>query len=121
MNKKTTSYLSELLTYMSPCHFNSCVPVNVAEKPEAKAFRIGGVSETVHGQRRLRGVERLTHPLVQLVVGYGAPESWFTVGDGLKICRLKKTVKKSENTATSTTKTSMCYMCVFLTQAVTDW
>lgn len=90
MNKKTTSYLSELLTYMSPCHFNSCVPVNIAEKPEAKAFRIGGVSETVHGQRRLRGVERLTHPLVQLVVGYGAPESWFTVGDGLKICRLKK-------------------------------
>lgn len=74
---------------MSPRHLNGCVPVDVAEQAETKAFRVGGVGEAVHRQRRLRGVERLPHPLVQLVVGYRAPESWFAVGNWLKVWKAK--------------------------------
>jgi len=71
---------------MSPCHFHSCVPVYVAEKPETEAFRVGGVGEAIDCQRWLGGVERLSDPLVQLIVGYRAPESGFAVGNRLKVC-----------------------------------
>lgn len=57
-------------TYVSPCHFHSCVPVDVAEQPQTEAFRVGGVGEAIDRQRRLRGVERLSDSLVQLIVGY---------------------------------------------------
>lgn len=70
---------------MPPGHLNRGVPVDVAEQPQAEALRVGGVGEAVHRQGRLRGVERLPHPLVQLVVGDGAPEGRLAVGDGLQV------------------------------------
>lgn len=70
---------------MSPRHFHRCVSVDVAEQPETEAFRVGRVGESVDCQGRLRGVERLSDPLVELVVHDRAPESWFAVGDGLKV------------------------------------
>lgn len=70
---------------MSPGHFNRGVPVDVAEQPQTEALRVGGVGEAIHRQRGLRGVEGLPHPLVQLVVGDGAPEGRFAVGDRLQV------------------------------------
>lgn len=70
---------------MSPRHLYRCVSVDVAEQSETEALRVGGVGESVDRQGRLRGVERLSDPLVQLVVHYRAPESRLTVGDGLQV------------------------------------
>lgn len=72
-------------TYMSPGHLDRGVSVNVGEQPQAEALRVGGVREAVDGQRGLGGVEGLSHPLVQFVVGYGAPERWLTIGDWLEV------------------------------------
>lgn len=74
-------------TYVSPGHFHRGVPVDIAEQPQTEALRVGRVGEAVHRQGRLRGVERLPHPLIQLVVGDGAPERRFAVGDRLQVWR----------------------------------
>lgn len=70
---------------MPPGHLHRGVPVDVAEQAQTEAFRVGRVGEAVDGERRLRGVERLSHPLVELIVGYGAPEGRLAVGDGLQV------------------------------------
>lgn len=61
------------------------VAVDVGQQAQAEALRVGGVREAVHRQRRLRGVEGLAHPLVELVVGNGAPEGGLAVRHWLEV------------------------------------
>lgn len=74
------------LTYVSPGHLHRGVPVDVGQQAKAEALRVGGIGEAVHRQRGLRCVKGLAHPLVQLIVGDGAPEGRLRVGDGLQVC-----------------------------------
>lgn len=71
---------------MAPGELHGRVAVDVGQQPQAEALRVGGVGEAIHGHGGLRGVEGLPHPLVELVVGYGAPEGRLTVGHGLQVC-----------------------------------
>lgn len=61
------------------------VAVDVGQQAQAETLRVGGVREAVHRQRRLRGVEGLADPLVQLVVGDGAPEGRLAVRHRLEV------------------------------------
>lgn len=90
MSKTTTlplqlSWPLPLFTYVPPGHLHRGVAVDIAEQAQAEALRVGRVGKSVDGQRGLRGVEGLTHPLVELVVGDGAPECRLAVGDGLQV------------------------------------
>ena len=73
-------------TYMSARELHGGVTVNVGEQTQAEALRVGGVREAVHGEGGLGGVEGLSHPLVQLVVGDGAPKGRLAVGYRLEVC-----------------------------------
>lgn len=73
-------------TYMSPCHFNSCIPVNIAEKPQTEAFRVGGVCESIYCEGGLGGMEGLSYTLVQLIVRDRAPEGRLAVCHRLQVC-----------------------------------
>ena len=70
---------------MSARELHGGVAVNVGEQTQAEALRVGGVREAVHGEGGLGGVEGLSHPLVQLVVGDGAPKGRLTVGHRLEV------------------------------------
>lgn len=70
---------------MSTCQLHGCIAVDVGQQTQAEALRVGGIREAVHRQGGLRGVERLSYSLVQLVVGNRAPERWLTVRDWLKV------------------------------------
>lgn len=78
------------VTDVSPRELHGRVPVDVGQQTEAEALGIGGVSEAIHGHGGLGGVESLSHPLVELVVGYGAPEGRLAVGHRLQICTEQK-------------------------------
>lgn len=71
---------------MPPGHLHSGIPVDVRQQTQAEALRVGRICESVHCQRGLRGVERLPHALVQLVIGYRAPEGGLRVGHRLHVC-----------------------------------
>lgn len=73
------------LTYVPPGHLHSGVPVDIRQQAQAETFRVGRICESVHCQRGLRGVEGLPHALVQLVVGYRAPEGWLRVSHRLQV------------------------------------
>lgn len=74
------------VTDVPPGQLHGRVPVDVGQQAQAEALRVGGVSEAIHGHGGLRGVESLAHPLVELVVGYGAPEGRLAVSHRLQIC-----------------------------------
>lgn len=78
------------VTDVPPRELHGRVPVDVGQQTQAEALRVGGVSESIHGHGGLGGVEGLSHPLVELVVGYGAPKGWLAVGHGLQICTKQK-------------------------------
>lgn len=61
---------------MPPGHLYSGVPVDIRQQAQAETLRVGRICESVHCQRGLRSVEGLPDTLVQLVVGYRAPEGW---------------------------------------------
>lgn len=73
-------------TYVPPGHLHRGVPVDVGQQAQAETLRVRRVCEAVHRQRRLGGVERLADALVQLVVGYRAPEGRLRVGHRLQVC-----------------------------------
>lgn len=81
---------------MAPGELHGRVPVDVGQQTQAEALRVGGVGEAIHGHGGLRGVESLSHPLVELVVGYGAPEGRLAVGHGLQICTKQSQVSHSK-------------------------
>ena len=66
---------------MAPGLFHNGVPVDVGEEPQAEPVPLAGVSEPVHGDAGLTGVEGLAHPSVELVVG---DEAGVGVGHGLQ-------------------------------------
>lgn len=72
-------------TYVPPGHLHSGVPVNVWQQAQAETLRVWWVCESVHCQRGLRGVERLPHALVELVVGYRAPKGRLWVSHRLQV------------------------------------
>lgn len=74
------------VTDVPPGQLHGRVPVDVGQQAQAETLRVGGVSEAIHGHGGLRGVESLPHPLVELVVGYGAPEGRLAVSHRLQIC-----------------------------------
>lgn len=76
-------------TDVPPGELHCCVAVDIGKQAEAEALRIWGVRETIHGHWGLRSVECLSHSLVELIIGNGAPEGWFTIGDWLEICKKK--------------------------------
>ena len=73
------------LTYVPPRHLDLLGAVDVGQQPEAEALAVGGVCEAVDREAGLRGVERLPHPRVQLVVRDRAPEVWLGVRHWLSI------------------------------------
>lgn len=70
-------------TYVSACELYCRVAVHIGQQAQTEAFGVGRVCESVYCEGRLRSVEGLSNTLVQLIVGDGAPESWFTVGHWL--------------------------------------
>lgn len=70
---------------MSARQLHRGVAVHVGQQAQAETLRVGRIREAVHRQRGLRGVEDLPHPLVQLVVGDGAPEGRLAVCHRLKV------------------------------------
>lgn len=78
------------LTYVPPGHLHGGVPVDIRQQAQAETLRVGWICESVHCQRWLRGVEGLPHTLVQLVVGYRAPEGWLWVSHRLQVCSREK-------------------------------
>lgn len=76
---------SPCCTYMPPGHLNSGVPVDVGEQAQTETLWVGRVCKTVHCQRGLWGVEGLSNTLVQLIVGYRAPERRLRVGHRLQV------------------------------------
>ena len=61
------------------------VPVDVGQEAQTEPVPLAGVSEPVHGDAGLAGVEGLPHPRVELVVGDGAPEGGLAVHHGLRL------------------------------------
>lgn len=81
---------------MSARQLHRRVAVHVGQQAQAEALRVGRIREAVHRQRGLRGVEDLSDPLVQLVVGNGAPEGRLTVGHWLKVWQEVKKKRKEK-------------------------
>lgn len=79
------STTGQICTYMSARELHGGVAVDVGEQTQAEALRVGRVREPVHRQRGLGGVEGLADTLVQLVVGYRAPEGRLAVGHRLQV------------------------------------
>ena len=73
-------------TYMPPCHLHLLRSVDVGEEAEAESLRVWRVGESIHGQGRLRGMKRLSHTIIQLVVRYRAPKRRLFVRHRLGIC-----------------------------------
>lgn len=77
-------------TYVSASHLHGGVAVDVRQQAQAETLRVGGICESVHSEGRLRGVESLPDPLVQLIVGYGTPERRLGVGHWLQVYNTKR-------------------------------
>lgn len=75
---------------MSARQLHSWVAVHIGQQAQTETLRVGRVCKAVHRQWGLRGVEDLSHPLVQLIVGNGAPEGRLTVCHWLKIWEQSK-------------------------------
>ena len=70
---------------MAPGLFHHGVPVDVGQEAQTEPVPLAGVSEPVHGDAGLAGVEGLPDPGVELVVGDGAPEGGLAVHHGLRL------------------------------------
>ena len=75
---------------MSPRILYGGVSVDVGEEAQTEPVPLAGVSEPVHGDAGLAGVEGLPHPRVELVVGDGAPEGGLAVHHGLRLQRRRR-------------------------------
>lgn len=62
------------------------VAVDVGEQAQAEALGVGRICKSVHGEGGLGRVKDLSHTLIQLVVGDGAPEGGLAVCDGFQVC-----------------------------------
>lgn len=71
---------------MSARQLHGGVAVDVGEQAQAEAFRVGRICKSVHGEGGLGRVKDLSHALVQLVVGDGAPEGRLAVRDRFQVC-----------------------------------
>lgn len=72
--------------YVPACVFDGGVAVDVGQQAEAETvFVVGRVREAVHQHTAGRRVKRLTHPVVELVVGDGTPVLWLLVTHGSQI------------------------------------
>lgn len=76
---------ARVCTYVPASHLHGGVAINVGQQAQAEALRVGRICESIHSEGRLRGVEGLPDPLVQLIVSYGAPESRLGVGHWLQV------------------------------------
>ena len=63
------------------------VPVDVGEQPQTEPVPLARVREAVHSDAGLAGVEGLSDPGIELVVGDGTPECWLAVHDWLGLQR----------------------------------
>lgn len=72
-------------TYVPSGHLHSCVPVDIRQQAQAETLGVWWISESIHCQWGLRGVERLPHTLVQLIVSYRAPEGWLRISHRLQV------------------------------------
>lgn len=72
-------------TYVSTSHLHGGIAVDIGQQAQAETFGVGRICESVHSEGRLRGVKGLPDPLVQLIVGYGAPERRLRVGHRLQV------------------------------------
>lgn len=70
---------------MSACELHGSVAVNIGQQTQAETLRVGWIGKPVYCERGLGCMEDFPHPLVQLIVGYGAPERWLTVGHRLQV------------------------------------
>ena len=75
------------------------VPVNVGEEAQTEPVPLAGVSEPVHGDAGLAGVEGLPHPRVELVVGDGAPEGGLAVHHRLRLQRGRRRARLRRGSA----------------------
>lgn len=73
-------------TYMPPSHLHRGVPVNVWQQAQTETLRVGGICESVYCEWGLWSMEGLPDTLVQLIVGYRAPEGRLWVGHRLQVC-----------------------------------
>lgn len=71
---------------MSACELHCGVAVDVGEQAQAEALGVGRICKSVHCEGRLGRVKDLSHALVQLVVGDGAPEGRLAVRDWFQAC-----------------------------------
>lgn len=94
-------------TYMPPSHLHCGVPVNVWQQAQTEALRVGGIGESVDRQWGLWSMEGLPDTLVQLIVGYRAPEGWLRVGHWLQICSTGATVSYMPTTVCMLPKCSI--------------
>lgn len=72
-------------TNVSACELHGSVAVYIGQQAQAETLRVGRISKPVYCERGLGRVEDFPHPLVQLIVGYGAPERWLTVRHRLQV------------------------------------
>jgi len=75
------------LPYVPPCLLHHRVAVDVRQQTEAEPISLTRVGEPVHGNARLRRVERLAHPGIELVIRNGAPKSRLAVHHRLRLKR----------------------------------
>lgn len=72
-------------TDVSASELHGSVAVNIGQQAQTETLRVGWIGEPVYCEGGLGCVEDFAHPLVQLVVGDGAPERWLTVRHRLQV------------------------------------
>ena len=71
-----------------PSVFNSGIPINIGEQPEAETVLIvGRIGETVHQHTCGGGMERFAHAVIELIVDNRAPVFWLLISHRLHVCR----------------------------------
>lgn len=73
-------------TYVSARELHCGVAVDVGEQAQTEALGVGWICKSVHCEGGLGRVKDLSHALVQLVVGDGAPEGRLAVRDQFQSC-----------------------------------
>lgn len=71
---------------MSAHELHCGVAVDVGEQAQAEALGVGRICKSIHREGGLGRVKDLSHALVQLIVGDGAPKGRLTVCDWLQVC-----------------------------------
>lgn len=77
---------------MPPSIFNSRIPVNIWQEPQAKpVLVIGGISEAIHQQTCGRGMKCLSNTIIEFIIDNRAPVLWLFISNCLNICNRRKT------------------------------